>query len=190
MVPGVEGGPVRVYTRAGDDGTTGLFLGGRVSKADALMSACGDIDEAVAVLGIARASCPDADIASEVFGRQRELFVVAADLAANPAHRDRLEPGVSVVTADMVTGVERSIDAHVERRPLRPVFLVPGSTPTSAHLDHARTVVRRAERGVVGLRESGAVVSDDCLRYLNRLSDLLFVLARDAAGEPEPTSHD
>jgi cob(I)alamin adenosyltransferase len=190
MVQGVEGGAVRVYTRAGDDGTTGLFLGGRVSKADALMSACGDIDEAVAVLGVARASCEDPEIATEVFDRQRDLFVVAADLAANPAHRDRLVPGVSLVTPDMVTGVERAIDGHVERHPLRPVFVVPGATPTSAHLDHARTVVRRAARGVVGLRETGTGVSDHCLRYLNRLSDLLFVLAREAAGEPEPPSHD
>lgn len=181
---------MRVYTRAGDDGTTGLFLGGRVSKADALMVACGDIDEAVAVLGVARASCPDADLAAEVFARQRELFVIAADLAANPDHRDRLVPGVSLATPDLVTGVERAIDAHVADHPLRPVFLVPGATPTSAHLDHARTVVRRAERGVVALREAGAVVGDDCLRYLNRLSDLLFVLAREAAGEPEPPSHD
>lgn len=181
---------MRVYTRAGDDGTTGRFLGGRVSKAHALMSACGDIDEAVAVLGVARASCPDPDVAAQVFDRQRELFVVAADLASNPAHRDRLVAGVSLVTPEMVTSVERAIDTLVERHPLRPVFLVPGSTPTSAHLDHARTVVRRAERGVVGLLETGTDVSGDCLRYLNRLSDLLFVLARATAGEPEPPSHD
>lgn len=181
---------MRIYTRAGDDGTTGLFLGGRVSKADALMAACGDIDEAVAVLGVARASCQDEELAAEVFARQRELFVVAADLATNPEHRDRLQPGVSLVTPQMATGVEEAIDARVARRPLRPVFLVPGTNATSAHLDHARTVVRRAERGVVGLHDAGVGVSPECLRYLNRLSDLLFVLARDAAGEPEPSSHD
>ena len=181
---------MRVYTRAGDDGTTGLFLGGRVSKADALMAACGDIDEAVAVLGVARASCPDPGLAEQVLERQRQLFVVAADLATNPDHRDRLQPGVSLVTPEMAAGIEATIDAYVARRPLRPVFLVPGTNPTSAHLDHARTVVRRAERGVVALRDGGAQVSAECLRYLNRLSDLLFVLARDAAGEPEPPSHD
>lgn len=181
---------MRVYTRAGDDGTTGLFLGGRVSKADALMAACGDIDEAVAVLGVARASCEDEALAEEVFERQRDLFVVAADLATNPDHRDRLQPGVSLVTPEMATALEQIIDERVARRPLRPVFLVPGANPTSAHLDHARTVVRRAERGVVALRDGGTEVSAECLRYLNRLSDLLFVLARDAAGEPEPPSHD
>ncbi len=179
---------MRVYTRAGDDGTTGRFLGGRVSKADALVAACGDIDEAVAVLGIARAGCADADLAAEVLGRQRDLFVVAADLATNPAHRDRLQPGVSLVTQVMVDALEAAIDARLEVRPLLPVFLVPGATPTSAHLDHARTVVRRAERAVVALREAGEDVSDVCVRYLNRLSDLLYVLARDAAGEPEQPS--
>lgn len=180
---------MRVYTRAGDDGTTGRFLGGRVSKADAVVAACGDVDEAVSVLGVARAVCPDPELAAEVLDRQRELFVVAADLATNPAHRDRLQPGVSLVTQEMVDGLEAAIDARLELRPLRPVFLVPGANPTSAHLDHARTVVRRAERAVVALRDAGEGVSDACVRYLNRLSDLLYVLARDAAGEPEPPSH-
>ncbi len=187
---------MRIYTRAGDDGTTGLFLGGRVSKSDALMSACGDIDEAVAVLGLARAALGALDdtdaaaLAEEVLGRQRDLFVVAADLATNPAHRNRLQPGVSLATEEMVTHLEQVIDERVALRPLRPVFLVPGANAASAHLDHARAVVRRAERAVVALRDAGAVVTEECLRYLNRLSDLLFVLARDAAGEPEPASHD
>ncbi len=181
---------MRVYTRAGDDGTTGRFLGGRVSKADAVVAACGDLDEAVSVLGVARATCADVDLAAEVLVRQRELFVVAADVATNPSHRDRLQPGVSLVTQEMVDALEAAIDVRVAARPLRPVFLVPGTNATSAHLDHGRTVVRRAERAVVGLRDGGTDVSDAVVRYLNRLSDLLYVLARDAAGEPEPPSHD
>ena len=189
----------RVYTRAGDEGTTGLFLGGRVSKAAPLMDACGDLDEAVAVLGVARAACGTADapdaaeaaaLAEEILLRQRELFVVAADLATNPAHRDRLTPGVSLVTAEMVLGVEQSIDRRVAARPLRPVFVVPGTTAASAALDHARTVVRRAERGVVALADAGGTVSPEVLAYVNRLSDLLFVLGRAAAGEIEPPSHE
>lgn len=183
---------MRVYTRQGDDGTTGLFLGGRVSKASPLMAACGDLDEAVAVLGIARAACGAAgedDLAEEVLRRQRELFVVAADLATNPAHRDRLVDGVSRVTAAMVEEVEQAIDARVAVTPLRPVFVVPGTTAASAALDHARAVLRRAERSVVALAAE-ADVSPDALRYVNRLSDLLFVLARAAAGEIEPASHD
>lgn len=235
---------MKVYTRAGDDGTTGLFLGGRVSKADPLMTACGDLDEAVAVLGVARAVLsrireheepdepdepgahgahgarnagprtrqepapgPDgsgevphasdraipatspAELADAVLRRQRELFVVAADLAANPAHRDRLVPGVSLVTEEMAGDVEREIDELVARHPLRPVFVVPGTSLASATLDQARAVLRRAERSVVALAQSGHPVGPALLRYVNRLSDLVFVLARAAAGENEPSSH-
>lgn len=183
---------MQVYTRAGDDGSTGLFLGGRVSKAAPLMVACGDLDEAVAVLGVARAQCSaeHPELADQLLARQRELFVVAADLATNPAHRDRLRPGISLVTQDMVAGVERAIDAEVAVRPLRPVFVVPGTTAAAAALDHARAVVRRAERSVVALADAGQPVSTEVQRYVNRLSDLLFVLARHAAGENEPASHD
>ncbi len=186
---------MKVYTRAGDDGTTGLFLGGRVSKADPLMAACGDIDEAVATLGVARAAVAadpglDAELGSGILRRQRGLFVAAADLATNPAHRDRLVADVSLVTEDMATDVEREIDERVAARPLRPVFVVPGTTQASAALDQARAVLRRAERSVVALADAGYPVSDPVRRYLNRLSDLLFVLARVAAGENEPPSHD
>lgn len=181
---------MRVYTKAGDDGTTGQFLGGRVSKASLVVEACGDIDEAVAVLGTARALSTDRDLSEEILRRQRELFVVAADIATNPRHRDRLQPGISEVTKEMGTDVEVAIDAATARNPLRPVFVVPGANPTSAALDHARTVVRRAERRVVALRDEGHPVSDALVVYLNRLSDLVFVLARAAAGETEPASHD
>lgn len=182
---------MRIYTKAGDDGTTGLFLGGRVSKADVLVDACGDVDEAVAVLGTARAVCPDPRLSEIIFERQRELFVVAADLATNPAHRDRRQAGISEVTRGMVDGLEELIDLLVAERPLRPVFIVPGSSPGSAAIDHARTVLRRAERHVVQAVEAGHEVSPLVLEYLNRVSDLVFVLARHAAGEvDEPPSHD
>lgn len=182
---------MRIYTRTGDDGTTGLFLGSRVSKADVLVDAYGDIDEAVSLLGVARAACPDARLARLLLDRQRELFVAAADLATNPAHRDRLKPGISLMTEDTLATLERLIDELVRERPLRPVFVVPGATPTSAAIDHARTVVRRAERHVVQAQDAGHLVSPLVLRYLNRLSDLAFVLARHAAGDaPEEASHD
>ncbi len=186
--PGVT---MRIYTKTGDDGTTGLFLGQRVSKADVLVDAYGDVDEAVSLLGVARAACPPGRIADLLFDRQRELFVAAADLATNPAHRDRLEPGVSLVTPEMVERLEGLIDVLVRERPLRPVFVVPGSNAASAAIDHARTVVRRAERHVVQSQAQGHDVADPVLRYLNRLSDLLFVVARHAAGDAEePASHD
>ena len=181
---------MKVYTKTGDDGTTGRFLGGRVSKADLLVEASGDVDESVSVLAVARAGCADPALAQIVFERQRELFVVGADLATNPDHRDRLVPEVSQVTEEMIERLEDLIDRLVAERPRKPVFIVPGADPTSAALDLARTVVRRAERHAVAAEQTGHVVSPWALRYLNRLADLLFVLARHAADQDEPASHD
>lgn len=178
----------RIYTKAGDDGTTGLLYGGRVSKADPATEAYGTTDEAVAVLGLARALTSDADLADRLLDLQRELFVVGADLATNPAERGRLEPGVSLVTDTSVEALEAWIDDLVRAHPLPNAFVVPGANPVSAALDVARSVVRRAERRVVEMRDAGAEVNDAVVRYLNRLSDLLFVLARVHAGEAEPTS--
>jgi len=180
---------MRIYTKTGDDGTTGLFLGGRVSKADELVDAYGDVDEAVALLGVARSGAVDPQVADLLLRLQRDLFVVGADLAANPQRRDRLTARISLVTAEMIAGLEEVIDRLVAERPLRPVFVVPGTTATGAAIDHARTVARRAERHVVRAQGLGHLVSLDALRYLNRLSDLLFVLARHAAGDlDEPAS--
>lgn len=178
----------KIYTKKGDDGTTGLLYGGRVSKADPATEAYGTTDEAVAVLGLARALSNDAGLKEEILGLQRELFVVGADLATNPKERAKLEPGVSLVTTEMVERLEARIDELVARHPLPNEFIVPGANPVSAALDVARSVMRRAERAVVDLRDSGANVSEEVLHYLNRLSDLLFVLARIAAGESEPKS--
>lgn len=183
-------GMTRIYTKTGDDGTTGLLFGGRVSKADALVDAYGDVDEAVSALGVARAACDEPDVAGLVLRLQRGLFVAAADLAANPRRRDRLEAGVSRLEPEQVDELEREIDRLVATRPLRPVFLVPGATPLSGALDLARAVVRRAERHVVRAAGEGHEVSPLVIAYLNRLGDLLYVLARHAAGEPEePPSH-
>ena len=178
----------RIYTKAGDDGTTGLLYGGRISKADQATEAYGTTDEAVAVLGLARALNEDAALAERLLSLQRQLFVVGADLATNPDERGKLQPGVSLVTDGDVDGLETWIDELVTAHPLPNAFIVPGANPVSACLDVARSVVRRAERRVVELREGGAEVNDAVVRYLNRLSDLLFVLARVAAGETEPTS--
>lgn len=181
----------RIYTKTGDDGTTGLLYGGRVSKCDDLVEACGDIDEAVAVLGVVRANTKSSELTKVLLRLQRELFVVAADLAANPRQRQRLVAGTSSVSAGMVSGIEQTIDAMVSIRPLRTVFVVPGTTSTEAGLDVARAVVRRAERHVIRARVAGRRVDDDVLRYLNRLSDLLYVIARQAVGEVmEPASHE
>ena len=178
---------VRIYTKKGDDGSTGLLYGSRVSKADPAAEAYGTVDETVADLGVARAlvSGPSKDLILEI---QRELFVVGADLATNPGQRSKLEPRVSLVTAEMVQRLEGEIDSRVEERPLPNEFIVPGATPASAALDVARVTCRRAERRAVALKDGGHEVNPEALRYLNRLSDLLFVLARVEAGEGEEPS--
>lgn len=178
----------RIYTKTGDDGTTGLLYGGRIPKDDLATESYGTTDEAVSALGLARAHCADATLAEEILQLQRELFVVGADLATNPQERDKLTPGVSLVTPDMVERLEARIDQMVAERPLPQVFIVPGANPCSAALDLARSVVRRAERHVVALERAKRMVNYDVRLYLNRLSDLLFVLARWAAGESEPAS--
>jgi cob(I)alamin adenosyltransferase len=179
----------RIYTRTGDDGTTGLLYGGRISKHDPATEAYGTTDEAVAALGLARALAEEPTLKEELLALQRELFVVGADLATNPAERSKLEAGISLVTPEMALRLEQRIDDLVRARPLPETFVVPGATPVSAALDVARSVVRRAERHVVGLMgEPDRETSPEAPRYLNRLSDLLFVLARHAAGESEPAS--
>ncbi len=178
----------RIYTKTGDDGTTGLLFGGRISKADLATEAYGTADEAVAALGLARALCDDDALKRDVLVLQRELFVVGADLATNPKARRKLKPGVSLVTKAMVRRVERRIDELVQAHPLPGAFVVPGTNGASAALDVARGVVRRAERHVVALERAAREVNPEVRRYLNRLSDLLFVMARWQAGEAEPAS--
>lgn len=179
-----------VYTRTGDDGTTGRLFGGRVSKADPLVDVYGTLDEAVAALGLARAAIADAELSGMILGLQRGLFVAGADLAANPRSRDRLRPGVSLVTAEMIARLETEIDHLVEEQPLGTAFVVPGANPGSAALDLARGILRRAERRLVGVIDAGGAVSGEVLAYLNRASDLVYVMARYAAGPGEPLSHD
>ena len=178
----------RIYTKTGDDGTTGLLYGGRISKDDLLTEAYGTTDEAVAALGLARSLTGDEEIGTLLLALQRELFVVGADLATDPSSRSKLEPGVSLVTSTMVERLEARIDELVEARPLPQVFIVPGANPASAAIDLARSIVRRAERGVVALERADRTVNPEVRRYLNRPSDLLFVVARWQAGEAEPAS--
>ena len=178
----------RIYTKTGDDGTTGLLHGGRVPKDDLVTEAYGTVDEAVAALGIARALSEDEAMREDLLTLQRELFVVGADLAANPKKRKKLDPEVSLVTRKMVRRLERRIDTLVAERPLPKVFIVPGANAASAAIDQARAVVRRSERNVVALEQAQREINPEVRHYLNRLSDLLFVLARWQAGESEPAS--
>ena len=179
---------MRIYTKTGDDGTTGLLYGGRISKADPAADAYGTTDEAVAALGLARALSDTEPLKDVILRLQRELFVVGADLATNPRERSKLKAGVSLVTKEMVQGLEQLIDGLVEEHPLPEEFIVPGANEVSAVLDLARAIVRRAERRAVEARQAEETVSADVIQYLNRLSDLLFVLARwQSGGSEEPS---
>ena len=185
-----SGGTPRIYTKTGDDGSTGLLFGGRVSKADAVVEVCGTLDEAVAALGLARSLLEDDELERVVIGLQRGLFAAAAEVAANPRARDRLVAGISSVTTEMTASLEREIDALLADHPLRPAFVVPGATQASAALDLARTFLRRAERRLVAGREGGVEASAVLIAYVNRASDLAYALARRAAdGAEEPLSH-
>lgn len=174
----------RIYTGKGDDGTTSLWYGGRVAKDDGRTDAYGTLDEANAALGVARSLCgDDAELAADILRVQDELMIAGAELATAPEAAERLEDGVSRVTPEMASELEPLIDKYMGRVDLPPKFVLPGGTPVSAHLDVARTVVRRAERRVVGLGEE---VSPDLLRFLNRASDLVFAMARYAdTDDPE-----
>ena len=155
------------------------------------MGVCGTLDEAVAALGLARASLQDDGLQTIVLDLQRDLFVAAAEVAANPRARNRLVAGRSLVTMQMTSALEQTIDQLVAEHPLRPAFVLPGATPGSAALDLARTFLRRAERRLVAAREAGMTLSDVLIAYVNRSSDLLYVLARRAArGLDEPLSHE
>lgn len=168
-----------VATGRGDDGTTGLLYGGRISKDDPRTEAYGTIDEAVAALGIARAELTTAGLtalAASVLRWQRELFVVGAELATNADALDRLEDGVTRVSEEMLGAVEEEL-ARLEASIQMPrEFVVPGETKASAAVEVARSVLRRAERRIVAAQPNGKWV----LPYVNRLADLLWVLARAA----------
>lgn len=166
---------MRIYTRRGDDGTTGLLHGGRVAKHDARIAALGDVDEAQSALGLARAAAePGGELDEMVVAVQRDLWILMAEVGTEAAHRARLEPGTTRVEVGMVERLERLIDDLSTRFEAPRGFVVPGQSAASASLDLARAVVRRAERSVVALDLAEGTAG----AYLNRLSDLLWTMAR------------
>ena len=175
---------MRIYTRKGDDGTTGLYYGGRVPKHSAVVDAYGTVDEAQAFLGLARAEAGSgSELDALLVALERDLWVLMADLATGVDNRHKLEPGATSVTADMVAALERHIDDLNERFEMPSEFVVPGQNRVAALLDVARTVVRRAERLAIDTAAEGSQV----VPYLNRLSDLLWTAARWQEGESLPT---
>lgn len=171
---------LKIYTRTGDDGTTGLLYGGRVAKDSPMMQITGAVDEAQAAMGMARAEAVPGGELDELLTRlERELYVLMAETTTDPAHRSKLVVGKTLVTDEMVSSLEERIDDLISRVSMPTEFVIPGANRESAALDLARTIVRRAERLLVSSPIEGSLVG----RYLNRLSDLLWALARWAEGE-------
>jgi cob(I)alamin adenosyltransferase len=166
----------RIYTKRGDDGTTGLLYGGRVRKDAWRIELNGVADEAQAALGVARALTPvGTEVNDRLTALARDLYVLMAEVATAPDNRTKLVAGSSLVTPDMVAALEAGIDDLLARFDMPSDFTVPGENSVAAALDLARTVVRRAERLAVAepVGEGSLVVA-----YLNRLSDLLWAMAR------------
>jgi cob(I)alamin adenosyltransferase len=172
---------VKIYTRKGDDGTTSLWYGGRVPKNHARTEAYGSLDEACSQLGAARALCGqgETELAGDILRLQDDLFVAGAELATAPEAAGRLEDGISRTTEEMVSELERLIDRYMAEVNLPPKFVIPGGNQLSAHLDIARTVIRRAERHIATLNEHGMLGGGETvIHFVNRASDLAYAMAR------------
>lgn len=174
---------MKIYTKAGDDGTTGLLYGGRVQKNDVGPMAYGDVDEAQSFIGLARAETARGGELDDILVHlERDLWVLMAELATERDNHRKLVDGKSRVTQAMVDRLETLIDDITPKYPPITEFVVPGQSRLSALLDVSRTVVRRAERTSMIATVHGSLV----LPYLNRLSDLLWTMARWQDGETLP----
>ena len=175
----------RIYTKTGDDGTTGLVRGARRKKNDLRIEAFGTVDEANSCIGLARLSSGGMPKIDNVLARiQNDLFDLGSDLATPGEDADAANPSLRV-TAAQTEWIERQIDHYNESLAPLTSFVLPGGTPLSAALHLARTVTRRAERLVVALADKETDINAEAIKYLNRLSDLLFVLARAANANGE-----
>lgn len=180
MATPVASAVVKIYTKAGDDGTTGLLYGGRVRKDSELPVAYGTVDEAQAALGVARAHTdPGGELDGILVTVERDLYVLMAEVATALENRHKLTDGTTRVTASMVDALELLIDDVTGRFDMPTEFVIPGGSVVAAFLDVARTVVRRAERVTMPVAGEDSQV----VPYLNRLSDLVWALARWQEGE-------
>jgi cob(I)alamin adenosyltransferase len=174
---------VSFYTRKGDDGTTGLYYGGRVRKDADAPEAYGAVDEAQAFLGLARAEAErGGELDQLLLHLERDLYVLMAELATLPENRRKLTAGATLVTPEMLAFVEAKTDELSGRFTMPDEFVLPGQTRLSSLLEVARTVIRRAERRALGV----AAADSSVVPYLNRLSSLLWAMARWQEGEAVP----
>jgi len=179
-----------IVTKTGDKGETSLMYGHRVSKGDARVDAYGCLDELTAALGLARSIATDKFISDEILAAQKDLIVLMGELATASADQERYaKDGFQITTPAMVDRVSAVIDDLEKDESLYPKdWVIPGGTRASAALDFARTTCRRAERHIAALSISEVKFNVEILRYLNRLSDLCWVLARYVEKDPRRSS--
>jgi cob(I)alamin adenosyltransferase len=168
---------MKTFNKRGDKGETSLFLGPRVPKSDPHCEAYGTIDEAVAALGLARALSRKQNVRNTLLGIQKDLFVLAGELATPPEAYERLAQKYPVITDSDVQRLEGLINDLEQTVKMPEGFVIPGDSPASAAIHLARATIRRAERRVVGLQQDGQVPNREIPKYLNRLADLLFTLS-------------
>lgn len=180
---------MKIYTRQGDEGRTKLFGGLEVSKADARVDAYGTLDELNAAIGVVLAQDPDDEFGTaELVRVQEDLFVLGSRLAAARPEREIERGTIPTLDSGRVRALEAWIDRLDEELPALDAFVLPGGGAVGAQLHVARTVCRRAERAVTGLTDSDSALRTEVVPYINRLSDLLFTLARavnQRSGSPE-----
>jgi len=169
-----------IVSKTGDKGETSLMYGHRIAKSDARVDAYGCVDELTAALGLARSIATDKFISAEILAAQKDLIVVMGELATAPNDRERFaKDGFRITTSAMVDRITAVIDGLEKDKSLYPKdWVIPGATQVSATLDIARTTCRRAERRIAAFSTSDTEFNREILRYLNRLSDLCWVLAR------------
>ena len=173
-----EDNSFKIYTKQGDEGKTGLLYGGRISKSDLQTEAYGTTDEAVSCLGLARALSNEALLKNITKRIQKELFTVGAELATRRSEYDTLLKHFSVITEKMTSSIEDDIDSLERQITLPRSFIIPGASAASAAFDLARSTIRKAERRVVEMNNQNMIENQELLKYLNRVSDLIFMMAR------------
>jgi ATP:cob(I)alamin adenosyltransferase len=175
---------MKTFNKRGDKGETSLFLGPRVPKSDPHCEAYGTIDEAVAALGLARALSRKQNIRDILFTVQKDLFVLAGELATQPEAYEKLSQKYPIITDSDVQRLEGFINDLEQVIKMPEGFVIPGGSPASAAIHLARATIRRAERRVVSLQQDGQVPNREVLKYLNRLADLLFTLSLYEEADP------
>ena len=169
----------KIYTKNGDKGNTSLFMGGTISKSDIRVDAYGTVDEVVSTLGFAKTQCKESDVLKILDKLQHSLFKIGAELSVNKDKSvKKPEAIINTISKKNITELEKNIDSILKKIDIGNEFIMPGTSSGSASLDMARTVIRRLERSIVKLNEEIGIENQNIIIYINRMSDLLFVLAR------------